>query len=123
DAWLRARRVSAPQAVAAHLVTLGLVGVSDTVVRRGIVAALGLKSMVPWSATLLYYADWTVVGYLVVVVVARAVAAHDAFVARERQTLALEAQLARARLWALEEQLHPHFLFNSLGAVTELAHE
>src|SRR5438093_1235072 len=91
DAWLRARRPSAPSALATHVAALVAVGVADTIVRRGIIVALGERSMVPWSATLLYYADWTVVGYLVVVVAARTVAAHDAFVARERQTLALEA--------------------------------
>ncbi|HET7623223.1 MAG TPA: histidine kinase [Gemmatimonadaceae bacterium] len=36
--------------------------------------------------------------------------------ARER----LEARLARAQLEALESQLHPHFLFNTLNAITAL---
>jgi two-component system LytT family sensor kinase len=42
--------------------------------------------------------------------------------ARERETQAarLAAQLAEARLGALRMQLHPHFLFNSLNAVTVL---
>jgi len=34
----------------------------------------------------------------------------------------LEAELARAELEALRLQLHPHFLFNSLNAVTTLLH-
>lgn len=43
--------------------------------------------------------------------------------AREREQAAarLEASLAEARLTALREQLHPHFLFNSLNAVSTLA--
>lgn len=39
---------------------------------------------------------------------------------RERRALVLEARLARARLGALQAQLQPHFLFNSLNAVTTL---
>lgn len=35
----------------------------------------------------------------------------------------LEAQLADARLVALQAQLHPHFLFNTLHAVSSLIHE
>ena len=35
----------------------------------------------------------------------------------------LEAQLADARLAALQAQLHPHFLFNTLHAVSSLIHE
>jgi len=43
--------------------------------------------------------------------------------AREREQAAarLEASLSEARLAALREQLHPHFLFNSLNAVSTLA--
>ncbi len=45
--------------------------------------------------------------------------------ARERETQAarLTAQLAEARLGALRMQLHPHFLFNSLNAITVLVRD
>jgi two-component system, LytTR family, sensor kinase len=45
--------------------------------------------------------------------------------ARERETQAahLSAQLAEARLGALRMQLHPHFLFNSLNAITVLVRD
>jgi two-component system LytT family sensor kinase len=45
--------------------------------------------------------------------------------ARERETQAaqLAAQLAQARLGALRMQLHPHFLFNSLNAITVLVRD
>ncbi|MEO8025962.1 MAG: histidine kinase [Bryobacteraceae bacterium] len=39
------------------------------------------------------------------------------------RTVQLEAQLARAQLQALKMQLHPHFLFNTLHAISELVHE
>jgi two-component system LytT family sensor kinase len=45
--------------------------------------------------------------------------------ARERETQAaqLAARLAEARLGALRMQLHPHFLFNSLNAITVLVRD
>jgi signal transduction histidine kinase len=39
---------------------------------------------------------------------------------REVRALELETQLARARLDALEMQLHPHFLFNALHTISAL---
>jgi two-component system, LytTR family, sensor kinase len=41
---------------------------------------------------------------------------------RERRALELEAHLAQARLQALRMQLHPHFLFNTLNAISTLVH-
>jgi signal transduction histidine kinase len=42
---------------------------------------------------------------------------------RETEASRLSAQLAEARLGALRMQLHPHFLFNTLNAVTVLARD
>jgi two-component system, LytTR family, sensor kinase len=42
---------------------------------------------------------------------------------REMQAIRLEAQLAEARLGALRMQLNPHFLFNSLNAITVLVRD
>ncbi len=57
--------------------------------------------------------------------VALTVVAYDAWVrAREREVRSaqLETLLAEARLSALELQLRPHFLFNTLNAVSALVH-
>lgn len=40
-----------------------------------------------------------------------------------RRSAQLEAQLAQAQLAALRMQLHPHFLFNTLHAISELIHQ
>jgi two-component system, LytTR family, sensor kinase len=47
-------------------------------------------------------------------------ARHDEAVWLEAQAARLEAQLAEARLAALRAQLDPHFLFNTLNAVSSL---
>ena len=39
---------------------------------------------------------------------------------RDRHALELESQLGQARLQALRMQLHPHFLFNALNAISTL---
>jgi two-component sensor histidine kinase len=42
---------------------------------------------------------------------------------RERRTLELETRLSQANLQALKMQLQPHFLFNTLNAISSLIHE
>lgn len=42
---------------------------------------------------------------------------------RERRAAELEARLAEAKLEALRMQLHPHFLFNALNAISTLVHK
>ncbi len=44
------------------------------------------------------------------------------FNARARRTARMETQLLEARLTALQMQLQPHFLFNSLNAISSLVH-
>jgi two-component system, LytTR family, sensor kinase len=42
---------------------------------------------------------------------------------RDRSAAELEARLAEAKLDALRMQLHPHFLFNTLNAISTLVHK
>jgi hypothetical protein len=48
---------------------------------------------------------------------------YQRFLAGEQRAAQLQAQLAQAQLQALKMQLHPHFLFNTLNAVSELVHK
>jgi two-component system, LytTR family, sensor kinase len=47
---------------------------------------------------------------------------HDQYRARDLRASQLEAQLAQAQLQLLRSQLHPHFLFNTLHAISTLMH-
>jgi len=60
--------------------------------------------------------------YLVIVSLGHAFVYFRRSQQRERRTLELEAHLAQARLQALRMQLHPHFLFNTLNAISTLVH-
>ncbi len=55
--------------------------------------------------------------------VATALGYHQRFREREIRASQLEAQLALAQVQALKMQLHPHFLFNTLHAITVLIRE
>lgn len=59
--------------------------------------------------------------YVAIVGVVHARRASAAAREREQAALKLEASLAEARLGALREQLQPHFLFNTLNAMSTLA--
>ena len=109
--------------VAAHL--LGVIAASfvDGVWRDAAQRAFYGGPEKSLAATMLYYLDLTVAAYVATVLLKRVADAHDAVVRQERRQLTLRAELAGAQLAYLETQLQPHFLFNSLGAVLELAHE
>ncbi|HKG95182.1 MAG TPA: histidine kinase [Gemmatimonadaceae bacterium] len=57
--------------------------------------------------------------YLVVVAITEAVDYAALYRDRELQASELRAQLAAARLGALQSQLRPHFLFNTLNTIAE----
>jgi hypothetical protein len=67
--------------------------------------------------------SWELLGYAGIVIAFYAL--HYARRHRDGQMHAarLEAQLARAQLDALRMQLHPHFLFNTLNAITALVRD
>ena len=60
--------------------------------------------------------------YWVLLVVFLTVTFYRKFRERELRASILEAQLAHAELQVLRMQLHPHFLFNTLHAITVLMH-
>jgi two-component system LytT family sensor kinase len=61
--------------------------------------------------------------YWALVAAVHALAYHRAGREGELRASQLEARLAQARLQLLTMQIHPHFLFNTLNAISELVHE
>jgi two-component system LytT family sensor kinase len=62
----------------------------------------------------------TLLTYVAVVAVVHAAALWRRAQERELRASQLESRLAQAQLHALEAQLHPHFLFNTLHAISAL---
>lgn len=60
--------------------------------------------------------------YWVVVGIRSAYGYYQKYRETELATSQLEARLAQSRLQVLRMQLHPHFLFNTLNAISELIH-
>jgi signal transduction histidine kinase len=63
-----------------------------------------------------------VVSYVAVAAAGHAMEVYRRYRDRELHASQLETQLARARLHALEMQVQPHFLFNTLNSISELVH-
>jgi LytS/YehU family sensor histidine kinase len=126
-AWHRRARAVASNVwilLAFHVPTLAAVALIDSAVSRLLSRVLlGVAPTVSFVFTVVYYADFEIVSYLAIVAVAEALLVRRALVERQRLSKRLEASLGRARLDYLEAQLQPHFLFNSLGAVSELAYD
>jgi sensor histidine kinase YesM len=64
-----------------------------------------------------YLIYWMTVG------IQNLIAFYKQYRERELRSSQLETQLAQARLQVLKNQLHPHFLFNTLNAVSELIYD
>jgi two-component system LytT family sensor kinase len=81
---------------------------------------------VPWStyAQRMYLTnlDWTLMTYSAIAGLSYALGYQRESQARAVKTANLEARLAEARLKTLEAELHPHFLFNTLHAISTLIH-
>ena len=119
DRWTR----HPVRVVGAHLAAIAVISVVDTGWRRFLVVRFGDQVQQPYLAAMLFFVDFVVIVYLAIMVVGRTADAHTLHTIEARRELRLRAQIARARLEYLEEQLRPHFLFNALGTITELAHE
>jgi sensor histidine kinase YesM len=126
-AWhLRARRLSTNlwTLVALHLPLLLAAAWVDAALARWLLPILNPAArMNPMWSLISSYADFDLVSYAAIVAVVEALIVRRALAERQRQTMRLEHSLTRARLDYLEAQLQPHFLFNSLGAVSELAYD
>jgi len=110
--------------VAMHLPLLVLITFIDTWASRETSTIFsGQRDFPPFLSTAIFYVDFEIGAYLAIVAVTEALLVRRAIDERQRLAQRLEASLGRARLDYLEAQLQPHFLFNSLGAVSELAYD
>ena len=81
---------------------------------------------VPWTIyfqrQLLNDFDWCLMVYASIVGVSHAVAYYHESQQRKVKQATLETRLVEAQLKTLQAELHPHFLFNTLHAISTLVH-
>jgi signal transduction histidine kinase len=66
--------------------------------------------------------DWEMMTYWAIVGLSHALDFHRESQERELTAAQLRTRLAEAQLQALQRQLHPHFLFNTLNTISTLMH-
>ena len=121
--WVAPSRVGWARSIGAHaLAALGCAA-GITWWRRLVLAAFSEWAPESYLPVLLYWLDVWLFVYASLVVMGHALAVRRRYVDRTVRAHLLEAQLSRAQLQYLELQLQPHFLFNALNAISELAHE
>lgn len=118
---IRDRVASPTSRVAAHLATFAIVHLLDATVYSLATRALAAspRAIVPLLFSLLTF---NALAYAAAVAIVYALDAETALRARLVRQSQLETQLALAQFHALRAQLHPHFLFNALNAVSSLIH-
>jgi two-component system, LytTR family, sensor kinase len=96
---------------------------AGTLLRRALwrdASAPWLPDLASWTLTSV---PWSVFMYFAILGCVHAFSYYIEARDREQQAAQLSGQLAEARLSALRMQLHPHFLFNSLNAITVLVRD
>jgi two-component system, LytTR family, sensor kinase len=66
--------------------------------------------------------DWEMMTYWAIIGLSHALDFHRESQERELTAAQLRTRLAEAQLQALQRQLHPHFLFNTLNTISALMH-
>ena len=118
------------RALAAHAIAAGIFSVVHLACMIGVRALLWPGRIIPASIPFatavqnmyLTNLDWALMTYSTIVGLSYALGYYRESQARAIKAASLEARLAEARLKTLEAELHPHFLFNTLHAISTLVH-
>jgi signal transduction histidine kinase len=130
--WLsqhfRFERQNMVRAVAVHAPAVGLFSVAHIAAMQGVqwwlVSAEG-RAFSWWTEVqraVMQTFDWQMMTYWAIVGISHAVLYYRESRERAIRASRLETMLVEARLNTLQQQLQPHFLFNTLHAVSALMH-
>ncbi len=122
--WL-ARRVPLErgrmlQGIAVHLIAAVVLLVARTGFKVELSQHVGWLAARPFSSVFLGSFSVNALYYVLLLGIAHAVLYYGRYREGERTAERLAAGLTEARLQALKMQLHPHFLFNTLNAISAL---
>jgi two-component system, LytTR family, sensor kinase len=91
----------------------------------GTVPGIGYLKLTWWERVQRKYIwnfDWEMMTYAAIIAFSHAASYFRQAQDRALRAAHLEARLAEAQLQALQRQLHPHFLFNTLNGISALMH-
>ena len=116
-----------PQLIAVHVTAAVILSCVHAAGMTAVRALLfGPPTTVGWMTAIqrlyLVNLDWTLMTYTTIVGVTYALGYYHEAQARALKEAQLETSLAEARLKTLEAELQPHFLFNTLHAISTLIH-
>jgi two-component system, LytTR family, sensor kinase len=122
--WLARRFPLARGRLLPHAAVHLIAGITLSLARIGVIVVLSQRTELyrPIEFTTLFYMQFHafLLLYVLLLGIAWAVYYHARYREREQAAEQLAAGLAEARFQALKMQLHPHFLFNSLNAISAL---
>jgi signal transduction histidine kinase len=120
--WYRALAIHFMAAVAFAEVHI----VAQEAFRRGLMMYNGRTPAVAFlwrlRSAMIQYMDWEMMTYWAIVGLAFAVTYYSEAQDRAVAAAKLETKLVETQLQTLQSQLHPHFLFNTLHAISTLMH-
>jgi signal transduction histidine kinase len=117
------------RALIVHLPSVGIFSLGHIAAMSGVqlwLATIAGKSFSWWDdfqRSALQNFDWEMVTYWAIAGLSHAVLYYRESRDRALRTSQLETKLVEAQLAALQQQLHPHFLFNTLHAISALMHK
>jgi signal transduction histidine kinase len=121
----RWRRSLATHIAASILLTATHVGLSEFVNVQVIRYSWREPRLGWWArieSNIVMNVDWEMAIYWAIIASSYAIGYYREAQSRTLRAATLETQLAEAQLQALQRQLHPHFLFNTLNAISALMH-
>jgi len=110
-------------ALAIHAAASVMLAVVKVTVWMLLAQATGWLASAPFTALLLGQFHGAVFAYWVILGPCLALRYYRQYREREVRAAQLEARLGQAQLEVLKNQLHPHFLFNTLHAIASLTEE
>lgn len=120
--WRRAVAIHILAAALFSLVHLGCM----LLVRSALWPSAGKPQTIAWTTfaqrQYLTQLDWLLMTYTAIIGVSYALDYRREAQARALNAATLETRLVEARLKTLQAELHPHFLFNTLHAISTLVH-
>jgi len=128
--WLsqhfRFERQALLRAFLIHVPSVAVFSFAHIAVMAGAQWWLSPKPVYPWWAevkrTALMNFDWEMMTYWAIAGLSHAVLYYRESRERSLRASQLETELVEARMAALQHQLQPHFLFNTLHAISTLMH-